>query len=341
MSSTYVVGKAVSACVDERGTVFFLLMEKTYESNCYPQVPRWGVRFFGAYEACLARIIGGGGSVEGGSCKGDATTATAWIRQWREQLANPGTLSKQVITAEIGGGLYKLPEEHRQAANKLLLSRGFAAVENDRLTIDMTADGALQLLADLTDGRFEGFYPWRFFRNNGPSSEPCPGLGVPVPAAAKAKLDVSVYTLGSEREGWDEQHVIAGPAGLRITGWDYSTVASFIDNEAIAMEMAQPGSAEPAITAFRKVLKAKQKLPGQTRVTVQQPDARERWHRSCFEQLCELTGKPQTESLVFSPADLVGDAIRMVAHLGDRYVRFELPSNVTLAARAEQLEMAV
>lgn len=341
MSATYVIGKFAAACVDERGTVFYQLQELSYESNVSPRSPRWSVTFFGTYEACIARMIWGSGSVEGGSLKGDAKTPSAFITQWRKKLASPGKLSKRVITVEFGKSLYKLPEEHRLAISELLLSRGFPAVENNKLVIDMNADGALQLLADLCDGRFEGVYAWRLFefKPSPEHAEPAPELGTPVPDPVRVDLDVTVYTLGSEREGFDEQNLIAGPEGVRMSGWDYSTVDSFISREVLDMERQRPGAAEPAIAAFRKLMKVKSRLPEATRIHVKRPAKQDDWETGKFVQLCEELKVPAADVVTLSPSQVSGDVVRLLTTLGNKLVQFEIPGGPAQAA-SEQLALA-
>ena len=343
MSSTFVIGKSAAACVDEHGKVFYLLQEKCYESNVWPRRPKWSVTFFGPYEECMARVIWGCGSVEGGSLKGDARTPSAFIKQWREQLAAPVRLAKQVISVEFGTTLYKLPEQHKQAVSDLLQSRGFPAIEGSRLTIDMNADGALQLLADLSDGRFDGFYAWRLFGDVKPIPEyasPAPEFGTPVPEPAKVQLDVSVYTLGSEREGWDEQLLITGPKGSRLTGWPYSTVDSFISNEALGIERLQSGSAEPAIAAFRKLLRARTFLPSGTRIVVKRPPKDDdAWQSEKFAELCAAAQKLESDVVVLSPGDVVGGVLRLITNLGNSFVTFEVPGLGTETVE-QQLELA-
>ncbi|ABM97090.1 hypothetical protein [Methylibium petroleiphilum] len=341
MSSTYVVGKAAAACVDEKGTVFFLLSEQSYESNVHPRTPRWCTTFFGTYEACIARMIRSAGAIEGGSLRGDARTPSAWIKHWREHLANPVRLEKGLVEGEFGPGLYKLPEAHRDAVNALLASYGFPAAEGPKLTIDMNADGALRLLADLTDGRFEGFYAWRFFSNAVYRSIPFPEIGTPIPAPAKVSLDVQVYTLpGASTCGTEQEHVIVGRDGARLTGWEYSTVGSFVSNEVIELEMATPGSAEPALREFRKVLKSKTVLPASTRVTLVRPPEEERYHRGKFDELCTALGLPALGNVDVKLGDLNDSQLYGLRHLGNEYVRFHVDQAANSQNETEQLDLA-
>lgn len=340
MSSTYVVGKAAAACVDEKGTVFFLLSEQSYESNLHPQTPHWCTMFFGTYEACIARMIRSASSVEGGSLRGDARTPSAWIKHWRERLANPVRLEKRVVEAEFGSSLYKLPEMHRAAANALFASRGFPAAEGPKLSIDMNADGALRLLADLTDGRFEGFYAWRFFQHAEYLSVPFPEIGTPIPAPAKVSLDVQVYTLPGAPAGTEQEHVIVGVDGARLTGGEYSTVGSFVRNEAVLLEMATPGSAEPALREFRKVLKAKTVLPASTRVTLVRPPEEERYHRGKFDALCTALGLPALAEVDVKLDSLNDSQLYELRRLGNEYVRFHVSQSVQPQGETKQLDLA-
>lgn len=341
MSSTYVVGKSAAACVDEKGTVFFLLAEQSYESNVHPRTPHWCNTFFGTYETCMARMIRSAGSIEGGSLRGDARTPSAWIKQWREELANPVRLDKSVVEAEFGSGLYGLPEQHRAAVNVLLASYGFSAADGPKLSIDMNSDGALRLLADLTDGRFEGFYAWRLFRNSVYYSAPFPELGTPIPPPAKVALDVHVYTLpGASTCKTEQEHVIVGRDGVRLTGWEYSTVDSFVSNEVVELERAHPGSAETAVREFRKVLKVKTVLPGSTRVTLVRPPEEERYRLGKFVSMCASLGLPALADVDVKLGDLDDRQLYELRHMGNDYIRIHVGPPAPAEADSVQLALA-
>lgn len=341
MSSTYVVGKAAAACVDERGTVYFLLHEKSYESNVHPQNPRWSVRHFGTYDSCIARMIKVSSAIEGGCLRGDARSPSAFIGQWREKFEQPMSLRKTIVTQKFGPGFYDLPLEHVDAVNALLQVHGFPKIVDNHLSIDMEADGALALLAELVDGRFNGIYPWRVFDKFGPFGTPSVGIGIPIPPATKVALPHQVFSLGKEHPGLDDALVICGPEGIRMTGWSYSTVASFIEREAVELERRVPGTAEPAISAFRKILKAKRPLPSTYNVLVKNPEDEggERYYRDCFGRLCEEL-QIQAGPLVFiNPAKLTPAAVRELRYLGDRFVSFSDGGQRVGAEGGEQLDL--
>lgn len=341
MSSTYVVGKAAAACVDERGTVYFLLHEKTYESNVHPQNPHWSVRHFGTYDSCIARMIKVSSAIEGGCLRGDARTPSAFIKHWRDKFEQPLRLRKTVITQKFGAGFYDLPLEHVDAVNALLQLHGFAKIADNRLSIDMEADGALALLAELVDGRFSGIYPWRLFDKFGPFGEASVGIGAPIPPAVKVNLPHQVFTLGKEHPGLDDLHVISGPQGIRMTGWGYSTMASFIEREVVELERRAPGSAEPAIAAFRKILKAKRPLPASYSVLVKCPEeeGRDRYYRDCFDRLCAELQIQAGPLLFINPAKLTPASVRELGYLGDRFVSFRNGEEKAAAETGQQLDL--
>lgn len=341
MSSTYVVGKAAAACVDERGTVYYLLHEKSYESNVHPQYPRWSVRHFGTYDSCIARMIKVSSAIEGGCLRGDARSPSAFIKHWRDKFEQPMRLRKTVITQKFGPGFYDLPLEHVDAVNVLLQVHGFPKIVDNRLSIDMEADGALALLAELVDGRFNGVYPWRLFDKFGPFGEPSVGIGFPVPPAVKVNIPHMVFTLGKEHPGLDDTHLISGPEGIRMTGWAYSTMASFIEREVVEMERRTPGSAEPAIAAFRKILKAKAPLPATYTILVRSPgpEGVDRYYRDCFDRLCAELHVQAGPLLFINPAKLTPAAVRELSYLGDRFISFRDAEQRPVAEIGQQLDL--
>lgn len=264
MASTYIEACQAFACQDHTGKIFFLLRERTYESNLYPHTPRWGNWVFGSYATCMRNIIRSASLFEGGTNKGCASSPSAFIKQWREKLANPGVLNNSLLTTKFSESLVGLPLPMKEWAHVLCKKYNLpeSAIQNDKLTLDTSMEGACSFLEELleADGK-PGFGAWRM--NGWDTSFSASKAAVPVPDPMNIPLNIKVFWLPEAYDTPSEQrsHLIVTPEGIRSTRWEYSTIESFIQNEVVALERAYPGSAAPAIRQFRKILKQKCELP--------------------------------------------------------------------------------
>lgn len=339
MSSTYVIAKRAAACVDESGILYYLLSEESYESNVYPRTPKWTTRFFGRYEDCIARIIDGSSSIEGGSLKGEARSSTAYIKQWRDRLANPVRLELENLVVHFSGGIYGLPQDALEPVSRLAAKHGQPAPEGGALKVDMERNGALAFLAELFDGTIEGMFTWRFFRKADFGTVPVPGLGTPVPKAVAANLDgFEVFKIKSITSS-DHDHFINAKGAVRSTGWAYSTMGSFICNEAAAAERAMPGSAEPMIHAFRKLVAEAKDLPALTRITITMPqghDDSDEYQARKLREFCSAMALPIAPTVEFTYQDMVkADIVGDLRYLSNEFLSFDINSILPAKVNAE------
>lgn len=91
MSSTITVGKLATAFKAPNGKIFYLLFEKTYESNVFPQTPKWGCYLLGTLAEALQRIFNFASSCEGGTLRGrcGSITPESYIAAWLKELKKP------------------------------------------------------------------------------------------------------------------------------------------------------------------------------------------------------------------------------------------------------------
>lgn len=329
MGSTYVTGKSAAACMDEDGRVFYRLAERSHESNVFPQCPQWGAVFFGTYEQCMDYVIRAASAVEGGCLKGDARTPTAWIKQWRDQLAHPIQLEKGVLEANFGEGIYELPQGHRERVIAQFESFDLSPITGIRLLLDLNAHGALQALSQLFAQRLEGIHAWRFWRYASSYGVPCVDLGRPAAVQGKIALDVQVFKLPVPSLCDSEfDHAIVTPTGTRMTGWAYSTMQAFISEDAAALERNFPGSAETAIRAFRKQVESAPVLPAQARLRVKRPSQEYSYVVGRFNALCAGLGLEEAGEVNFAIGDLTAELQQIVHNLANsRLVEFELQTS--------------
>lgn len=271
MGSTISVAKNASFIEDAKGERYFLLSEQTYESNMFPQDPRWGAIYFGPVLRCLEKVVEWSAACEGGSIRGPkgSITPTAYIKQWRDAMAAPTQLIQARVQIPFGTSHYEVPLSHRPRVLEILARHSIAAAEDGPVVIDMAAAGALAAAHEITTTKFsrshfEGLIsPWKLFRHLDCYSLPHPEKGLQRPPAVKADLSgVQVFNFPPVEEGGyqpSDATLILRDGRLHTGGME-----GFIREVIAPGETARPGSAEPTIRAFRALLKAAQPLPENT-----------------------------------------------------------------------------
>lgn len=307
MSRTHITGQLAACLRDKNGTPWFLLSEESFESNLWPRTPHWCSLSFGRYEHVMARILRGSASVEGGSLCGAFKTPSAYIRGWRRVLAQPHLMVRSVLTAAVGHYLHDIPPAAVPEISKVLVANGLPPLPSDCQTIqlDLNDDRVLPVFADITSGRIDGVYVWRFFNDVQSLLRSRVVQGVDVVQATTAALeDVEVHTLGLQYpgHGCDEHvHVLRHAGRWKVTGWSYSTVAAFIQSVVIDRETAQPGIAEALIKRFRVLLKEPIAMPGNAEIRIPLPDGNDprcSWQLRVFKDFAKSFHQEDAKVLV-------------------------------------------
>lgn len=295
MSSTYSVGKKAAVIAAINGTLYYALFEQTFESNVFPQTPRWSAIYFGTAAACMDTIIKYSAACEGGCLKerGGDTTPSAYIKHWREALANPVELaSDRSLTASFGNGIYKLDPESRPQVEALLSKHGHPGVEGDKLVLQLPTH--VELLADLAAA---GTPTWRFLDESGTYSYPNPQLGYQ-PAAAKGEVPAFSALYAKDKPSYDSEFWISAEGSILGTGWHYSTISHLIHRFVRPSEARFPGSAESAIKQIRAVVKEAVPFPNGQRIEIDCTKAPHRWQAETAERLAEKMGLPKDQTLI-------------------------------------------
>lgn len=344
MSSTYVIGKRAAACQAEDGTVFYMLSELSYESNLSPREPKWCVRFFGTYDDCIRTIIWFSSAVEGGCTRGSARTPTAYIKQWRSELANPVALRRGKVSVSFGRAFYDIPEASREQVAAIFELHGYNKPA-EVLELDMGAPGSLDLLAALVKGRINGVPSWRLLEHNLGYGTPAPGLGRPTPAATKRELtSVQVFRFTDPGEGSSETEyltVLHGSAAT--TGWSYRTVKEFLTGAVADAEVATPGAAEPMIAAFRRLIEKALLLPDNTCVEVRRAaDGFDgaRWHQENFDLIRTALGSTADGIVVTTMGEVRKAKVsKELSYLPPELVHFKIEAVSADWSRGAQLDL--
>lgn len=346
MGSTYVVGKRAQVIVDADGTKYFMLAEETFESNCYPRTPRWSAVFFGTYAACIRKIIRLAGGTEGGMTKGTAATSSAYIKQWREQLACPNTLVARELTARIGSGIYEIPATSVEQIEAIARKYGMPCIDGSVIRIDLNMPLAPRLLAELTNSGIPEVYPWRFLDAKLWRGEPAPDLGVPIPKPVRADISaVEILKLPAARERQiSDEYLVMVNGHAKATGWDYSTMQYLLEHVVTDAELASPGAAEPLIRAFRPMLKEAPLASGDALATFNKvPDdyPGARWRHEVHDLISKVAGACSDTQATVTLQSLADASL--ISHLNGYPADYLTFSNVKRARQhdmpREQLEL--
>lgn len=107
MGATIVKDKFAAQYCDRFGKSYFVLYEETYESNVYPQIPRWGASAFGEIADVMEFIFMVAACANDGLTRGPhgSLTASGVIKSWLQELKNPRILGEVEIVLKVGSNL--------------------------------------------------------------------------------------------------------------------------------------------------------------------------------------------------------------------------------------------
>lgn len=336
MGSTYSVGKQAAAMVAANGVIFYALLERTFESNVHPQNPSWCAIYFGTAAACMDRVIAHASDCEGGILKerGGMTTPSAYIKHWREAMANPVTLRKGVATAEFGNGTYKLPEDNRATIEAILAEHGHPGVIGNKVSIDFGAQP--ELLQEIIDAKTS---TWRFLDRSDVISESAKDWAAYSPALCEGVLpEFSVFYV-QEKPNRERDYWLQVNDQMFSLGWEYSIIEHLINRYAKASERAIPGSAEAVIKKIRAIVKKAVPFPMEQRVRIDVSKAEDRYRKSLFEQLATRLGAETTGVIETNIQSLVtSEALYAFKSMTDSMVSFiDLPTSPATDQQQELL----
>lgn len=286
MGSTYSVNKQAAATVAPNGTIFFALFEQTYESNCFPQTPNWCAIYFGTAEACMERIISHATACEGGMLKekGGDTTPSAYIKHWREALANPVSLRRGFVSAEFGKGIYSIDDDKRDAIATILAKYGHPGIVDNKVSIKIGEQP--ELLQEIIDARTSA---WKFIDRSDVAHESATDWAAYSPPLCESDVpEFSVFYI--QESNHDREHWVLMDGRMHGLGWSYSTIGRLIERFGKPSEKARPGSIESVIRAIRAAVKKAVPFPMEQRVRIDGAKTEESYRTSAFESFAEKLG---------------------------------------------------
>ena len=269
MSTTYSTGRRISAARTATGIVY-AMFEETYESNVFPQHPKWHCVGIGRLEATLKAIFDRSSSCEGGMVKTrhGAITPEGYVASWLSELANPHAMRADTTVLESGEGWRCCfpTKDLAEACTNLVAAWWIdeaAALERDgRLTLRLPADAALA--SALVEAC--GCNPWRVM---GPGIAPeehdprDPSLGHAPAKSARWTMPVvdAMFAHG-------DTMVMRAPDGAwRLAGPAYHLVGSYVAG-LWREEATEPGHHTAKARAYRKAIAGSPRIADGTRVLV-------------------------------------------------------------------------
>jgi len=274
MSSTIVTNR-LAAVFDNpcnRGDHIWALFEKCYESNVYPQTPRWGAVAIGRIREAMQAIFYNAGGCEGG-CLRDRRGAVApetYIRRWISALRHPVQMPQMYIrlTRKDLRAQFRMPEDPSDDARWEDFCSRMRALGREDIPLSLE-DGAEMSLALHQDAELvlaiygysrerRGLLaPWRAFGGEwAPVGAPASGIGyfpaggqIPRSAIPRAyRIDDHALVMLGEDGQW------------RPAGWAYSAVGDYVKG-LWETELRAPGSYQVLIPPYREALEAVRLLP--------------------------------------------------------------------------------
>jgi hypothetical protein len=265
MSATVTTGKAVLGFTTKNNNVIYVLAEETYEKNCRPHTPRWGVFAVGTYKEVMKKVFGRASSAEGGTLQNRANNLTpeTYLRGWNLAFGKPIRFDNRNVTLEILPRGYwrdgfesesalaifqKLKEINRLDIWETLIS------DDGKVIANIYEDSELITALFGVNGVDQ---PWKIIgfsdydKANGVIDEsliPAKKNGGVMPATMPrlAKLTTSYQTVGfiqlqSDGSFANFQH-------------DYFVMGEYIRNQAYECEMIEKGLGISNISQYREIL---------------------------------------------------------------------------------------
>lgn len=305
MSSTIITAIQVSRVMHDHDTPAYMgptrsepvyvLWEQGYESNVYPKTHSWQASWMGNYGTCMDYILRAAGSCEGGMLrwhKERRTSPESLIRRWRRAFAEPTTLVIDALSVQFGKSMYRVSAERRPLYDEIFARYPQVALrvnEEAEIEVRMRQPGAWDLFAELLTRRSEThLMVWNLLGRRPPQSDLRPDLGVA--KVSKPKGDVTkrgkrlpqVFDLAGVEErvagfpdpnGTTHNYLAVYSDGELDIGWPYSLIGHYAAARVKRIEAAEPGTAEPLITAMREAVKAAPMPPAGMTLVLRRPEA--------------------------------------------------------------------
>ena len=254
MGSTITTGKLMTASPTSQGIVY-AMFESVYESNVFPQVPRWSCTGIGDLETTQRQIFLYAGSCEGGMLRGPRSCIKpeVYISNWLTELGVPVAMRTSQVKLKVGSGSARLiPAEHVATIAAALTEGGQPGradllVLNQELTLQFPEDAGIA--ATMVKHRMMA--PWAIMTENTMADEyqsKAIQLGHAPPRSKKVTIPrIEVRKVGESR-------LIQRPDGSwGCRGWQYSILESHIQTM-WQDEATEPGGYGQKIRALRKQL---------------------------------------------------------------------------------------
>lgn len=261
MGATVTTGKAVLGFNAKNNEAIYVLAEETYEKNCYPHTPSWGVIAIGNYAEVMSVVFNHASSAEGGALVNSSNTLTpeTYLRGWNLAFNKVEYLHEREITLQIlgkerwqrgidsasaGDLLHTLKEINRVDIWEKLIS------DDDKVT--MSLHDNIDVIRSIF-GVNGICRPWKILDYDGQAS----GLVDVGLVPAKRKGDVlpeHMPRFAKIKTTYTDQFVEMQGDRYVNARWFYSVMSDYVRNQAYACEMAHTGLGIKNITLYREVL---------------------------------------------------------------------------------------
>ncbi len=290
MGSTVSIAKKVAAYADRAGRPIYVLLESTYEKNCYPHTPRWSAVGFGRATTVIDRIFGLASETCGGMLQGPGgrIQPTSYVRGWLDALAVPhvfrcGSASLEVRERGLAG---TIPADKAEAVLSAMTQSGHGDVATrlstgKRVDLSFVEDAeALLVIATIVAS-------WRFIGHVfDPSREPAAaslGYRPERSAVAPSVSYPGVFRLQTESQRTGiEEIVVMRDGRLMIGEPEYRLMGDCVESYA-PLERSHPGYFARYYRGLKAHIEALPILPFSTIVQIDPVKASPGWAKYAAE----------------------------------------------------------
>ncbi len=260
MGATVTTGKAVFGFNAKSNEVIYVLAEETYEKNCYPHTPHWGVFAIGNYAEVMTKVFGRASAAEGGALTNTSNKLTpeTYLRGWNLAFNKVEYFHDREITLRIlDRGSWRSGISSESAGDLLLTLKELNRMDIwEKLISDDEVKISLHDNIDVIRSIFgvDGFeQPWKILDYHGHNTGLVDVALIPAKSNGEV-MPVQMPRLVKIKTTHTDQFVELHGDRYLNPRWFYSVMGDYVRNQAYTCEMLQSGLGVKNIALLREVL---------------------------------------------------------------------------------------
>lgn len=288
MSSTIITDRSVIFLGD-----YVVLFQKTFESNCFPQVPHWNCGHVGTYESAMRWILSGAAAVYDGLLEDRMSnnTALGYVQKWYDAMRVPQSFAEETVKITFGTGHYDIP----QSSYNAFIEATDLPVKNGKAILDLKDNEAVsKVVHAIRSGSINALYGWRVFKSGMlmHASGHCPINFNPT----KVPLPFDVFIMPYRDYPSQDVYLVGKGNQLAAYGSETRAVGEMF-SLLVPHELQYPGSAAMLITACFFAMNEAATVSESTQFTLALDEAADRYIKEDFVELKGALGGKLQASL--------------------------------------------